>query len=156
MLNGIGLISFILMFHGELSVNLNPSREVMSLINAQRAKGCRCGKNYFPPQAPLVWNDTIAKAAQGHADYLAASNRLSHRDQKGSMARERLSRVGYSYQSYAENIAEGFFSAEEVVKAWVESPMHCRNLMGKYEETAVGYSKGYWVQNFGTPQKRGQ
>lgn len=156
MLNWICCLSFLWLMPAGASAHPNPPKEVLKLINAQRSRGCKCGKTFYPPQAPLVWNETIARAAESHAQYLATTNQLSHRDNKGDMARDRLAKVGYQYQSYAENIAEGFFLAEDVVKAWIESPTHCRNLMGEYTETAIGYSGGFWVQNFGTPRKQDQ
>ena len=49
-------------------------------------------------------------------------------------------------------------TSSSVVKAWLKSPGHCRNIMkANYTELGVGYATGgyygtYWTQDFGTPR----
>jgi uncharacterized protein YkwD len=55
--------------------------------------------------------------------------------------------------NFAENIAEGYTSVDEVMEAWMNSPGHRANIMCDYYKTISvsvyydGYSY-YWVQNF--------
>jgi uncharacterized protein YkwD len=55
--------------------------------------------------------------------------------------------------NFAENIAEGYTSVDEVMEAWMNSPGHRDNIMCDYYKTISvsvyynGYSY-YWVQNF--------
>ncbi|MCK5017056.1 MAG: CAP domain-containing protein, partial [Candidatus Peribacteraceae bacterium] len=49
-----------------------------------------------------------------------------------------------------ENIAKGQMTAEEVVKDWMDSPGHKRNILEpSFKEMGLGIFKDIWVQNFG-------
>ncbi|MFP3338704.1 CAP domain-containing protein, partial [Micrococcus sp. SIMBA_131] len=59
-----------------------------------------------------------------------------------------------SYRSAGENIAAGQATPEEVVKAWMNSEGHRKNILNPgYTEIGVGYISGgsyghYWTQMF--------
>ncbi|HLU21737.1 MAG TPA: CAP domain-containing protein [Bacillaceae bacterium] len=58
---------------------------------------------------------------------------------------------GISYSAAGENIAQGQKSPEEVVKAWMNSEGHRKNILdNKYTHIGVGYEQGgnQWVQMF--------
>ena len=48
--------------------------------------------------------------------------------------------IGFIY-GWAENVAEGQSSAEEVVKDWLQSPGHKKNIEGNYNYTGIGIYK---------------
>lgn len=53
----------------------------------------------------------------------------------------------------AENVAFGKFTAQEVVRKWIESPGHKKNIEGKYNLTGIGVYLGkdgypYFTQIF--------
>jgi uncharacterized protein YkwD len=53
----------------------------------------------------------------------------------------------------AENVAFGKFTAQEVVKRWIQSPGHRRNIEGNYNLTGIGVVRGkdgypYFTQIF--------
>ncbi len=53
----------------------------------------------------------------------------------------------------AENVAFGKFTAQEVVKRWIQSPGHRRNIEGNYNMTGIGVVRGkdgypYFTQIF--------
>ena len=49
-----------------------------------------------------------------------------------------------------ENIAVGQFTPTEVVKDWMDSPGHRKNILHKdFAEIGIGLFGDYWVQNFG-------
>lgn len=50
--------------------------------------------------------------------------------------------------AFAENIARGYETAEEVVDAWMGSKGHNKNMMGDYQHLAVGEYNQSWVQLF--------
>ena len=127
--------------------------ELLRLVNAQRAKGCHCGSLKFLPAQPLSWNKQLEKASSIQADYLAKRKALTHKGQDGLDVRSRLSKANYRWRAYAENIAEGYKSPQEVFKAWMDSPGHCKNIMGQYREMAVVRINDYWVQDFGIPKE---
>jgi hypothetical protein len=69
-------------------------------------------------------------------------------------------KVGYDYVHAGENLAIYFDDSEEVVNAWMHSPLHKDNILKKeYTEIGVatvkgkykGYDTVFVVQHFGTP-----
>lgn len=125
-------------------------REVLDLVNAaRRQEGCR----------PLQLDDALVRAAGGHASDMANRKYFSHETPEGKTASRRMRDAGWSGQTYGENIAAGYPSAERVVAAWMESDGHRENILNcDFTETGIGYdpgrvkegySPGSWVQDFG-------
>jgi uncharacterized protein YkwD len=129
---------------------------VLASINASRAKaGCPA----------LKLNAKLMAAAEGHARAMAEKDFFGHRDKAGRGFTSRIRAQGYRYGLVAENIAAGQTTAAEVVRAWLESPGHRKNILNcKYRETGIAmvYQPGdkplrgqrmglryYWVQVFG-------
>lgn len=124
--------------------------QLLALHNQTRLAGYRCGLLRKTKAAQLRWNNTLADAAKSHARNMAKTNRLGHRV-KGSLSK-RLKRAGYHWSAYGENIAAGFTNAEQVLKAWLKSKEHCRNLLNPmFTEMGAAEHEGYWVVIFGTP-----
>lgn len=124
-------------------------------INAQRAKGCKCGATYMKPAPPLVWNEALAKAADEHARDMYRNDYFSHDSSDGRSLQDRLFKVGYDYKGYqryaiGENIAFNQRSIEEVLTGWFTSKEHCKSLMNRdFNEIGIAEYKYYWVQDFG-------
>jgi hypothetical protein len=78
--------------------------------------------------APLKWSVTLARAAQQHAERMAAKNTLSHQLPGEPGMAERAKAAGARYSSLAENVAEGP-SAESIHQQWMKSPPHRANLL---------------------------
>jgi len=51
---------------------------VLESINKLRAKGCKCGQEYFPPVPALTWNDVLYKSAFLHAKSMHEEDYFSH------------------------------------------------------------------------------
>lgn len=131
-------------------------QSVLAAINAARAKA-GCG--------PLKLNDALMAAAMTHARNMAEQNFFGHRDKAGRGFTSRLRSEGYRYGLAAENIAAGQKTADQVVKSWLASPGHRRNILNcRFRDTGIamvyqpddkplrGQSRGlryYWVQVFG-------
>lgn len=128
--------------------------ELLRLVNAQRAKGCYCGSLKFSSAKALSWNKQLENASTIQAQFLARRKTLTHKGEDGLDIRSRLSKANYLWRAYAENIAEGYESPQEVFKAWMDSPGHCKNIMGQYHEMAVVRINDYWVQDFGVPKDK--
>jgi uncharacterized protein YkwD len=139
-------------------VAAGPVESVLSAVNAARAKvGCE----------PLRLNGKLMAAAKGHAKAMAEQNFFGHAGKDGSRLASRIKRQGYSYRTAAENIAAGQKSAGQVVKSWLGSAGHRRNIMDcRMQDTgiAVIYQAAdrpiqgnsaplryYWVQVFAAP-----
>lgn len=130
-------------------------QEFLRLINKTRTKGCNCGNKWFPPAAPIVWNDNLMKAAQGHADDMYYRDYFSHTSKDGRSMSDRIVFAGYYFKGYksftvGENIAKGQRSIAEVMAGWFKSEGHCQNLMNpSFKEVGVAETNHYWVQDFG-------
>jgi uncharacterized protein YkwD len=129
--------------------------QFLDVINAKRAKGCKCGTLYMKPASPLVWNDQLASAAAKHAKDMYKNKYFSHDSRDGRGMDDRIQKAGYTskdYQKYAigENIAFGQQSIEEVLAGWFKSDGHCKNLMNpEFTEIGIAEYKTFWVQDFG-------
>ncbi|WP_207423598.1 CAP domain-containing protein [Desertivirga brevis] len=130
-------------------------QEFLSRINKLRAEGCNCGSEYMPPVAPLIWNDQLELAALGHAQDMNRNKYFDHVSKNGSKLKDRVFAVGYTYEGFksffiGENIALGQRSIREVMKGWIGSEGHCRNLMNpNFKEVGIALVNHYWVQDFG-------
>jgi uncharacterized protein YkwD len=121
---------------------------ILSLVNAERRDRGLC---------PLVRNDRLDQAATLHARNMAAYRKMSHviPEAKQSTLSARAQYVQYPYAMIAENIAMGQPDAETVVRAWMGSPGHRRNILSPEAAeigTAVVSSKTgglYFCQVFG-------
>lgn len=108
--------------------------------------------------APLAVDPQLMRAAQGHSDVQAAWGRLSHVGPNGQSAGDRISATGYRWRAYAENLAAGQRTAEEVVAAWIRSGGHRANVLStSVTEIGVGLAyaadgRPYWTQLFAAPQ----
>ncbi|MEU9477436.1 CAP domain-containing protein [Streptomyces sp. NPDC048191] len=117
---------------------------VVQLVNAERAKvGCH----------PLTVNSELTKAAQAHSADMAAHRNMSHTGSDGSSPGDRITRAGYSWSSYGENIAYGYATPEQVMTGWMNSPGHRANILNcSFKEIGVALAQpgSYWTQDFGT------
>ncbi|AEY87603.1 SCP-like extracellular [Streptomyces hygroscopicus subsp. jinggangensis 5008] len=118
--------------------------DIVRLVNAERAKaGCQ----------PLTLNSTLTKAAQAHSDDMAAHQNMSHTGSDGSSPGDRITRAGYTWSSYGENVAYGYSTADQVMAGWMSSPGHRANILNcGFKEIGVGLAQpgSYWTQDFGT------
>ena len=125
--------------------------EIFRMLNEQRAA-------YGLPA--LMWNDTLASAAQRHADDCEAQGWCGHTGSDGSSYRDRIIREGYDPVRWSECWA-WYGSAERAVAMWMdEAPPndpHRRTILSDYlTEVGVGVVPGngfgyYFIADFGTP-----
>jgi uncharacterized protein YkwD len=123
-------------------------QEVVDLTNKERKAA---------DLPPLKVNEKLVKAARAHSANMAKQEKLDHTlDDKGPA--ERLKDIGYAFNLWAENVAEGQRTAAEVMSSWMDSEMHKANILSKNVEIGVGVAKSadgkkYWTQVFGSPAK---
>ncbi|HKL56277.1 MAG: CAP domain-containing protein [Roseovarius sp.] len=115
------------------------SRSWLNTVRAQAGVGA------VTPSAKL------RKAAAAHARDLAASGAFSHQGSDGSQVGVRVRRTGYRYCFVAENLAKGQGSLEAVLKGWMGSKGHRRNMLSREaEEFALVRGPGnLWVMVLG-------
>lgn len=120
---------------------------VVCLINQQRVAHGLPG---------LVANSKLDASAQSWTTWMVANGQFTH----GSNFADRISAVGYDWQTAGENIATGFATPTQVVTAWMASPDHCRNILdpdfrdvgtAMVDAPVAGWASGpaTWTQDFG-------
>ena len=119
---------------------------VLALTNVERRKhGC----------PTLRANTYLRKSARGHTVTMAAHDLMSHQLPGEPYFSRRITRAGYrGWSSVAENVARGFSGPSSVVRAWMNSPSHRRNILNcRYRDLGVGVALDggqlWWTQNFG-------
>jgi uncharacterized protein YkwD len=132
-------------------------RQILGLVNAQRARGRRCGNQVFSPVAPLVLNPALSAAALAHSRDMAEHHEFEHRGHDGSSPAQRVESAGYgTYTVVGENIAAGAMTATEVTEGWLQSPPHCENIMdARFTDIGIAFAinlaseeRVYWTQDF--------
>jgi uncharacterized protein YkwD len=132
--------------------------EVLRLVNQARGTARKCGSTKYKAAKAVRGDATLADVATAHSADMAKKDYFSHDSKNGDSPFDRMKDAGYRYTSAGENIAAGYRSPSSVVKAWLNSPGHCRNIMNRhYTELGVGYATGgtygtYWTQDFGHPR----
>ncbi|MEU3405248.1 CAP domain-containing protein [Streptomyces sp. NPDC006670] len=116
---------------------------VVALVNQERAAaGCPA----------VTVNPMLTQAAQDHSADMAAHATMSHTGSDGSDPGGRITRAGYQWQTYGENVAYGYDTPEQVMEGWMNSPGHRRNILDcSYREIGIGLAQPgqYWTQDFG-------
>jgi uncharacterized protein YkwD len=123
--------------------------EIFEITNAEREK---------KKVPPLELSYELCKAAKLHAQNMANLNRMSHvLSIKGfETMSQRVKWSGYEGGSMGENIAMGQKNPAAAMVAWVNSPGHYSNIMGRgYTDIGVGIAyneKGtpFYCQVFGS------
>lgn len=117
---------------------------VVELVNSERSKaGC----------SPLTVSAKLTKAAQAHSKDMADHQNMSHTGSDGSSPGDRITKAGYNWSAYGENVAYGYSTPESVMQGWMTSPGHKRNILDcSFKEIGVGLAQpgNYWTQDFGT------
>ncbi len=126
----------------------NPAWEevVVTLTNNERAAaGCK----------PVQMDDALRTAARAHSQDMAEHDYFSHEGRDGSTFVDRARRAGYEGQPTAENIAYGYRTPADVVRGWMRSDGHRRNILNcSHTDIGVGLAyddagRPYWTQLFG-------
>ncbi|MFI9719536.1 CAP domain-containing protein [Streptomyces sp. NPDC052396] len=125
-------------------VHVTVAREVLALVNAERAKaGCR----------PLRADHRLSSLAQSFSNDMARRGFFDHTDPDGKSPWDRAARHGIRNLG-GENIARGHPDAHTVMDAWMRSSGHRQNILnGEYRTLGVGVRQGpggpWWTQDFG-------
>lgn len=120
------------------------AKRIVSLVNSERGKaGC----------SPVKLNAKLTDAAQDHSADMAGHRKMSHTGSDGSDPGQRITKAGYNWKTYGENVAYGYSSPEQVMDGWMSSPGHKKNILNcAFKEIGVGLAQpgDYWTQDFGT------
>lgn len=113
--------------------------ELLYFHNRERAK---------TGQSALVHDDFLESSAQKWADWMAQHSKLVH---------SKLPISDTSFQIMGENIAMGYPDTDSVLRGWMASPGHRKNILNpKFSHAGFGYARSpdgasYWCVQFGGP-----
>lgn len=117
--------------------------EFLDAVNQARSASRICGNTPYGPSPPVSWSGNLAMAAYLHSEDMALNNFFSHTGADGSSPGQRISRQGYPWRTYGENIAVGYPTVSSVIQGWLGSEGHCVNLMNPaFTEIGAGYAIG--------------
>jgi uncharacterized protein YkwD len=127
-----------------MAVPVAADTEILAAVNAERA-----AKN----RAALVWDTRLEAAARKHAEDMVKRGYFSHVTPEGGTFQERVRREGYAACMWAENIAQGQRNVTSVMKSWMGSRGHRRNILHR-KARAIGVAQGpdrMWVMVLAAP-----
>lgn len=121
-------------------------KRVVKLVNKRRAAaGCPRVRS----------NASLRQAARTHSVGMAQYRSMTHFLPGEAGLGQRISYAGYAgWQRVAENIASGYVGPRGVMRAWMASPGHRRNILDcRFREIGVGVvvqgPHVWWTQDFG-------
>lgn len=117
-------------------------KEVIRLVNEERAKvGLKA----------LTEDWELSRVARYKSQDMRDNNYFSHTSPVYGSPFDMMKNFGITYKSAGENIARGQINPQAVVKAWMNSSGHRKNILNaSYTKIGVGYvAEGkYWTQMF--------
>lgn len=118
--------------------------EVIRLVNEERRK---------EGLAPFTHSPELSKVARAKSQDMADKNYFSHTSPTYGDPFAMMKSFGINYRTAGENIAKGYYSAESVVKGWMNSSGHRANILNpSFNKIGVGYVNAngttYWTQQF--------
>lgn len=127
------------------STNLAIMRtEMLDIINNERVKIWI---------QPLRLNNKLNEVAQSYSEYMYENKYLNHIMPDGTKPSNRIARAGYTWLITGENIAKWYMTAIWAMDWWMNSSGHREIILNAdFSEVGIGFSHGYWTQNFGAPE----
>ena len=117
-------------------------QKVVELTNQERAKN---------GLKPLVLDNELSKVAREKSRDMQNKGYFSHTSPTYGSPFDMMKKFGITYRSAGENIAMGQPTPEEVVKAWMNSDGHRKNILSSnFTHIGVGHvaNGNYWTQMF--------
>lgn len=120
-------------------------QRVLELINEERRKA---------GLGAVAYNGTLDNAAEKHASHMSLVGKMAHDGIGDGDPGERARAEGWR-KAWGENVATGQTSPEQVVREWMNSPTHRKNILDpSFRNMGVAYvtaanGRSYWAQEFG-------
>src|SRR5258708_6733704 len=138
---------------GVLGINSSiDQKRLIELTNLEREKK-GLGK--------VLENEALDNAAKLKGENMFAENYWAHFAPSGKTPWDFILGSGYHFTFAGENLAKNFYTSEEVVSAWMNSPTHRDNLLNEhYKDIGIAVEEGVLngqkttliVQEFGTTE----
>jgi len=91
----------------------------------------------------LKVNHLLTKSAENKAEAIIKNQFFAHDQPDGKKFSEWIKEKDYHYLIVGENLAMGFSSNEAIMKAWMQSPMHKKNILNpEYKDIGLAVVKG--------------
>ncbi len=138
-------------------------KDTLAEVNKMRSRKRKCGSTTYPAAPRLALDQALNNSAYLHSKDMAKTNQLSHYSKKYGGSAERATAAGYKWSALGENIAAGYYSVEEVIAGWMDSPGHCANIMdpnftdlgvGAYYRSGTSYGT-FWTIQLGRGKSAG-
>lgn len=115
-------------------------KKVFELVNQERAKaGLKA----------LQLDTELSEVARAKSADMKNKGYFSHQSPTYGSPFDMMKQFGITYKTAGENIAKGQKTPEEVMKAWMNSDGHRKNIMSAdFTHIGVGYVDGHWTQMF--------
>jgi uncharacterized protein YkwD len=108
-------------FPSVLGISADISSEQLLLLTNKERQNAGVGS--------LVINDKLTQAASEKANDMLEYDYWAHNSPTGKTPWTFIKSAGYSYIYAGENLARGFSTPEDVIRAWMESPDHRANML---------------------------
>lgn len=148
----ISLNTLALIQPGVLGINSKVDKsEIIRLTNIERQK---------KGVGEVKESHLLNKAALEKARNMFEEDYWAHYSPSGKDPWGFITGAGYKFSYAGENLARNFYTSEEVVEAWMDSPTHMENLLNpKYQDIGIAVLEGTLkgkptvliVQEFGSP-----
>ncbi|GGO04007.1 CAP domain-containing protein [Saccharibacillus kuerlensis] len=116
------------------------TNKVIYLVNLERRKA---------GLKSLSINTKTSRASSLKAKDMSRKNYFNHTSPTYGSPFNLLKLQKISYRTAGENLAMGQRSPESVMKSWMSSPGHRKNILNpNFKSIGVSYYNGYWVQMF--------
>jgi hypothetical protein len=147
-----------------MGIFLLPKTAYLSTINAENIIKLTNKTRQNEKISPVTANQVLTQAAYTKAQDLIKAQIFSHTINNKKFS-SWVKEANYEYSFVGENLAIDFASSEGVIKAWLESPTHKKNLLNnKFTEIGVAVLEASFqgensilvVQIFGTPLSSSQ
>lgn len=126
---------------------ISVAAEVVAAVNTYRAQS---------GVPPLGLNSLLNGAALDHSTDMAQRHVMTHTGWDGSTAGQRIAANGYTFSTWAENVAAGQTTVAAVMQAWMGSAGHRANILSPYfNEIGIAAVKSdngviYWTMDLAT------
>lgn len=118
-------------FPSVLGIKADISSEELLLLTNRERQNAGIGS--------LILNDKLSIAASKKAQDMFENNYWAHNSPTGKTPWVFIKSSGYKYVYAGENLARGFTSASDAIKAWMASPDHRNNMLSSnYQD--VGFA----------------
>lgn len=122
-------------------------------VMAERIVGLVNGERRKRGLKPLRENLRLSKVAEAKSRDMRDNKYFEHVSPRFGTFGNMVRKAGIKFSLVGENIAKGIATPTAVMKAWMNSPGHRRNILSpRVNQIGVGYASGgsgpYWTQEF--------